>query len=166
MRAILLVSLLLLTGCGDDVTDAEKKAKEEADVAFVQGLQAKDPPPKPILPQAIRYPDIDDYKLYGANCAFAPGDSMGAIVMAMDDDAWMKVEDEMIRLAADTGGAKLPMGTWKHYDGKEYSLDLDIGEAKAGAVASGTMNYPGSLEVRDPYGQLVYRAEGTVQCGG
>jgi hypothetical protein len=31
--------------------------------------------------------------------------------------------------------------------------------------ASQTVNYPGELEVRDAYGQLVYGAKGTVQCG-
>lgn len=165
MRTSLLLPVALLAGCGSGMTEEERKAKEEADVAFVQGLQAKDPPPKPIEPQTIRYPDIEEYNLFGANCAFAPADSLGAVVIAMDDDAWMKVDDEMIRLAADTGGAKLPMGTWKHYDGKEYALDIDIGQASASPAASGTATYPGSLEVRDAFGQLVYGAKGTVQCG-
>ena len=165
MRAALFLSLLLLAGCGSEMSEAEKKAQEEADVAFVEGLQAKDPPPKPILPQAIRYPDIEAYKLFGANCAFAPGGSIGAIVIAMDETAWMKLDDEMVRLAADKGGEKLPIGTWRHYDGKEYSLELEVQRAAATSQASQTVNYPGELEVRDAYGQLVYGAKGTVQCG-
>lgn len=165
MRAILLLPLLLLTACGDDVPDADELAKEEADVGFIQGLQANDPPPKPIELQAIRYPDIEAYQLYGANCAFAPGESLGAIVMAVGDSAWMKVDDKMVRLAADTGGAKLPMGAWRHYNGKEYSLDLDIGEPSKNRAPTGSVNYPGTLEVRDAYKQLVYGAQGTIQCG-
>lgn len=165
MRTVLLLSLLLLTACGDGMSDAEKKAKDEADVAYVNGLQAKDPPPKPILPQAIGYPDIEAYKLFGAHCAFAPGDSIGAIVFAMDETAWMKLDDKMTRLAADKGGEKLPMGTWRHYDGKEYSLELEVERAAASSSASQTINYPGALAVRDAYGQLVFGAKGTVQCG-
>jgi hypothetical protein len=165
MRVALVLSLLLLAGCGSEMSDAEKKAKEEADVAFVNGLQAKDPPPKPILPQTIGYPDIEQYKLFGATCAFAPGNSIGAIVVALDDTAWLKLEDHMVRLAADKGGEKLPMGTWRHYDGKEYSLELELQQRTAKTSASQTVNYPGELEVRDAYGQLVYGAKGTVQCG-
>lgn len=165
MRAVLLLPLILLAGCDEGMSDAEKKAKEEADVAYVEGLQAKDPPPKPILPQAIGYPDMEAYKLFGAHCAFAPGDSIGAVVLAMDETAWMKLEGKMIRLAADKGGEKLPMDTWRHYDGKEYSLELAIDRNAAGSPASQTVNYPGELAVRDPYGQLVYGAKGTVQCG-
>jgi hypothetical protein len=165
MRTVLLLSLLLLGGCGDGMTDAEKKAKDDADVAYVEGLRAKDPPPKPILPQAIGYPDIEAYKLFGAHCAFAPGDSIGAIVFAMDETAWIKLDDKMMRLAADKGGEKLPMGTWRHYDGKEYSLELAVERGAATSPASQTVNYPGELAVRDAYGQLVYGAKGTVQCG-
>ena len=165
MRTALLVSLLLLAGCGDRMTNAEKKAKDEADVAYVNELQAKDPPPKPILPQMIGYPDIEAYKLFGAHCAFAPGDSIGAIVVAMDETAWIKLDDKMVRLAADKGGEKLPMGTWRHYDGKEYSLELAVERAAATSPAIETVNYPGTLAVRDAYGQLVYGAKGTVQCG-
>jgi hypothetical protein len=164
MRIVLFLPLVLLAGCGDGMTDAEKKAKEEADVAYVEGLQAKDPPPKPILPQAIGYTDIEAYKLFGAHCAFAPGDSIGAIVFAMDETAWVKLDDKMMRLAADKGGEKLPMGTWRHYDGKEYSLELAIERTAGTSPASQTINYPGELAVRDAYGQLVYGAKGTVQC--
>jgi hypothetical protein len=165
MRTVLLLSLLLLAACGGEMTDAEKKAKEEADVAYVEGLQSKDPPPKPILPQMIGYPDIEAYKLFGVHCAFAPGDSIGAVVFAMDETAWMKLDGKMTRLAADKGGEKLPMGAWRHYDGKEYSLELAIERTAATSPASQTINYPGELAVRDAYGQLVYGAKGTVQCG-
>jgi hypothetical protein len=165
MRIVLLVSLLLLAGCGDGMTDAQKKAKDDADVAYVEGLQAKDPPPKPILPQAIGYPDIEAYKLFGAHCAFAPGNSIGAVVFAMDETAWMKLDGKMVRLAADKGGEKLPMDTWRHYDGKEYSLELAVKRTAATSPATQTVNYPGELAVRDAYGQLVYGAKGTVQCG-
>ncbi len=166
MRAFLLVCSLLLAGCGDQMSNAEQKAKDDADVAYVAGLQAKDPPPKPILPQAIGYPDIEQYKLFGATCAFAPGDSIGAIVLAMDETAWMKLEDKMVRLAADQGGEKLSMGTWRHYDGKEYSLELTIERTAATSPATETVNYPGTLAVRDAFGQLVYGSKGTLQCGG
>src|SRR5690606_28631290 len=121
----------LLAGCDGGMSDEEKRAKEEADVAFVDGLEAQDPPPKPLLPQAIRYPDIEEYALFGATCAFAPGDSIGAIVIAKDDSAWMKLDDDMVRLAADPGGPKLPMGAWQHYDGIEFSLDLEIERTEA-----------------------------------
>src|SRR5690606_23120878 len=111
------------------------------------------------------YPDIEQYELFGATCAFAPGDGIGAIVIAMNQTAWMKLDDDMVRLAADKGGEKLPMGTWRHYDGKEYSLELQVERTAARSSASQTVNYPGELEVRDAYGHLVYGAKGTVQCG-
>lgn len=165
MRACLLLTMMVLAGCGNSISEAERKAQEEADVAFVNGLEAKDPPPKPISPQAIGYPDIEQYELFGATCAFAPGDGIGAIVIAMNQTAWMKLDDDMVRLAADKGGEKLPMGTWRHYDGKEYSLELQVERTAASSSASQTVNYPGELEVRDAYGHLVYGAKGTVQCG-
>jgi hypothetical protein len=163
MRALLLVSMVLLASCGDGMTDAEKQAEDEADVAFVNQLEAKDPPPEPILPQTIGYPDIERYKLYGASCAFADG-GIGAIVIALDNTAWIKLDGKMTRLAADVGGKNLPMGAWERYNGKEYSLQLTVGEGKA--AASETVNYPGTLSVYDAYKQLVYRSKGTVQCSG
>lgn len=164
MRAALLISLVLVAACSDGLTDAEKKAKDEADVAYVEQLEAKDPPPEPILPQTIGYPDIERYKLYGASCAFADGDSMGAIVLALDDTAWMKLDGRMTRLAADNGGKKLPMGAWERYNGKEHSLQLTVGAGTK--AASEAVNYPGTLSVYDAYKQLVYRSQGTVQCSG
>lgn len=162
MRSALLLSLLVLAGCADGMTDEEKKAKDEADVAFVQGLEAKDPPPEPILPQTIGYPDIERYQLFGASCAFAPGDGIGAIVIAMDDTAWLKLDGRMLRFAADNGGQKLPMGTWERYNGKEYTLRLTAGEGAP--TGSEAVNYPATLSVHDPYDQLVYAEKGTLQC--
>jgi hypothetical protein len=164
MRAAVLLPLMILTACSDGMTDAQKQAKDEADVAYVNQLEAKDPPPEPILPQTIGYPDIERYKLYGASCAFADGDSMGAIVVALDNTAWIKLNGRMTRLAADNGGKKLPMGAWEKYNGKEYSLKLAVGEGTK--AASQAMNYRGTLAVYDAYKQLVYSSQGTVQCSG
>lgn len=165
MRAIWLLAPVLLVACTDGMTDEEKKAKDEADVAFVEGLEAKDPPPEPILPQAIGAPDMERYKLFGASCAFAPGDSIGAIVIAMDETAWLKLEGRMLRLAADNGGKSLPMGTWERYNGKEYTVRLALADGGQ-AAASETVNYRAKLSVLDPYDQLVYAADGTYQCSG
>lgn len=165
MRAALLVFALLLAACTDGMTDAEKKAKDEADVAFIRDLQAKDPPPEPIVPQAIGYPDIERYKLFGASCAFAPGDSIGAIVIAMDDTAWLKLDGRMLRLASDNGGKSLPMGTWERYNGKEYAVRLALAD-DGETAASETVNYAAKLRVLDPYDQLVYATDGTYQCSG
>jgi hypothetical protein len=165
MRAALLLPLLVLAGCGDGMTDAEKKAKENADVAFVAGLQSKDPPPEPIDPQVIGYPDIEEYKLFGASCAFAPGDSIGAVVIAMDDTAWMKLEGRMVRLAADKGGKSLPMSAWEDYDGKAYSLHLAVDRTAAADGGIDAVKYPATLAVHDAYDQLVFGSKGIMQCG-
>jgi hypothetical protein len=166
MRAAYLLPLFVLVACGDGMTDAEKEAKEERDVAFVEGLEGRDPPPEPIDPQVIGAPDIEEYKLFGATCAFAPGDGIGAVVLAMDDTAWLKLEGRMVRLAADKGGKSLPMGTWEDYDGKEYSLRLTVDRAAAKEGGVEAVNYPATLAVRDAYDQLVFGSKGTVQCSG
>lgn len=165
MRAVVVLALGLLAGCGDGMTDAEKQAKDEADVAFVENLEPKNPPPKPIDPQTIGYPDIEQHQIYGASCAFAPGDGIGAVLIAENQSAWLKLEGRMQRLASDPGSAKHPFGTWEHYDGKEFSARIEIDQESGKQTGDEVVNYSGKLAIEDPYGQLVYAASGTVQCG-
>lgn len=165
MRALAVLALGLLAACGDGLSDAEKQAKDEADVAFIENLEPKNPPPEPIDPQPIGYPDIEQHQIYGASCAFAPGDGIGAVLIAEDQSAWLKLEGRMLRLASDPGSAKNPFGTWAHYDGKEYSARIEIDQATAEQAGDEVVDYSGKLAIEDPFGQLVYSASGTVQCG-
>lgn len=166
MRGLYALGLLLLLGaCEDELSPEERAARDARDVAAVEAGNSTNPPPQPISPQVIGYPDIEKYNLFGAGCSFAPGTSMGAIVLAMDDTAYIKLEGEIIRLASDTGSSDLPLGAHTQYDGKEYQIELALEEDEGVLSGEETMTYPGFAIIRDANDQVVYQADGAMQCG-
>ena len=126
MRAYWIMPLaLLVTACGEkEPSAAEKLRQDEADIAAVKAAQT--PPPVPVTPDKILYPDIERYDLYGMACNYAPGTSLGTRVVAREADAFVKVDGEVHRFAADPGSRELPLHTRTLFNGKEYSLRLAI----------------------------------------
>lgn len=161
-RLVLALGLLaLLAGCGREQSTAEKRAQDERAIAQVNAAQAVKPPPRPITPQPILFADIQKYDLFGAGCAFAPGDSMGAVMLTRTKVATLMIDGNPVRFASDPGSAKLPLDTFSRYVGKEMALSL----TRAANVAAEATRWPGHLIVTDPFDQVVYEADGQVQCG-
>ena len=157
------VALIALAGCGSEATPEERAEADARDVAMVEAANDVTPPLKQVTPEPILLPDIERYDLYGQACNYAPGTSLGARVIAREADAFVKIEGEIHRLAADPGSRELPMHTRTLYSGKEYSLRLsmnDQGETEGG----GATDLEGSVSVRDRYGRVVYEGAGPVQC--
>jgi hypothetical protein len=164
MRTLLAVAALLaLAGCGPETTPEEQAQADARDVAMVEAANDVTPPLKLVTPEPILLPDIERYDLYGMACNYAPGTSLGTRVVARESDAFVKVDGEVHRFAADPGSRELPMRTRTLYNGKEYSLRLAInGEAEP--ASDGTTSYEGSVTLRDRYGRVVYEGTGLAQC--
>ena len=153
--------MLLLAACTPQKSAAEKRAEEDRAIAQVEAAQAAKPPPQLIAPQPILFADIQKHKLFGAGCAFAPGGSMGAVLLTRAKVAYLKIDDRPVRLASDAGSTKLPLDTVSRYVGKEMALSL----TRSGGEAGEATRWPGHLVVTDPFDQVIYEADGQVQCG-
>ena len=166
MKALTIMPLmaLALAGCGEEKTAQERAAENAAAVAEVEKYQ--EAPPEMLAPQPILYPDIEKHGLFGAGCNFLPeGGGMGAVFLGMADGAAMKKGGEILRFAADKGSRNNPLGSWRKYDGKDYSAELEIGQGQGEQVGSETVNFPARLVVRDGKDRVVYESAGTAQCG-
>ena len=130
-KLLVLAGTALLAGCGDDVTPDEQAAADERDIAMVEDANKAAPPLRLVSPEPILLPDIERYDLLGEACSYAPGTSLGARVIAREADAFMKIDGEIERFAADPGARELPMHTRSVYNSKSYSLRLDLREVNA-----------------------------------
>lgn len=165
MRWLVLVGAAVLAACGGNELSPEEQAAQDArDIAAVEA--ASEIPAETIVPQKILYPDIEANNLYGVSCAFAPeGGGLGAIALAMEDAGYLKLDDEIVRLAADKGSTELPMATRSKYDGKAYSFELTLDDAKGEQDGIETVNYPAQLTIRDRGGNVGFASAGIAQCG-
>ena len=161
----MLLALALLAACTPQKSAAEKRAADDRAIAQVNAAQEVKPPPKPIDPQPILFGDIQKFNLFGAGCAFAPGDSMGAVLLTRDKVAYLLLNARPVRFASDPGSTKLPLGTYSRYVGKELALSLTRTGDEAGPETGEATRWAGHVVVTDPYDQVVYQADGQVQCG-
>ena len=130
----------------------------------MEQANAVEPLVSEVVPETILYPDIERHDIYGASCAYAPRTSLGARVIARQADAFMKIDGEIVRFAADPGARELPYGTRSLYNGREYSLRLEIA---GDGMQSGeeVMEYEGTINLRDQYDRVICSGTGTAQCG-
>ena len=160
MRIAACLALLPLAGCGE----GPPKLSDEEAIAAVEAANGALPPAEEVVPEAILYPDIERNEIYGAACSYAPGTSLGARVIARPVDAFMKIDGDIVRLAADPGASELPLGTRSLYTGRAYTLNLSIaGEGEE--TMSETTLYEGTITLRDMHGRVVYTGTGTASCG-
>lgn len=152
------VALLLLAGCEKEPSPEEQALEDARDVAMVRAANDVMPPIQMVTPEPLLLPDIEQYDLYGEACNYAPGTSFGTRVVAREADAFVKIDGEVHRFAADPGSRELPMHTRSLYNGKEYSLRLALEQQ----VESG--DYEGSVTVRDRFGRVVYEGVGLAEC--
>lgn len=168
----LLVLAMMVAACTDDVSDAEQESENAALAERVREANDAGPPLDQVVPETIDYPDMEANDLLGTSCSYAPGTSMGVRVIARESDAWMKIDGELMRFAADPGSRELPAKTRTSYNGTEYSLRLEIGDAEAegDAVAEGEGEtedtvLEGTMWLYDRWDRVVYTGSGTVNCG-
>jgi hypothetical protein len=103
MRQILFLAGagLLLAGCSDNPSPDEQAMADERDIAMVEQANKAMPPLHMVTPEPILLPDIERYDLLGETCSYAPGTSLGARVIAREADAFMKIDGDIERFAAD-----------------------------------------------------------------
>jgi hypothetical protein len=115
--------------------------------------------------QPITYMDIETAKLTGPSCNYASGKSMGAVVMAMNDAAVMKLGGALKRFTLDPQCDKLEKGTGSRYVAPGYVLDLAV-KKESRREHAGTVGFAGSVRLSDGKGRVLYATDGDVQCGG
>lgn len=162
MRKVLAFAMVLLAACDSGPSPEEQAVADARDVAMVEEANGARPPLEPVTPEPILYPDIERYDLLGEACNYAPGTSLGVRVIAREADAFVKVDGEVQRLAADPGSRELPMRTRTLYNGKAYSLRLALNGPAVDEGGAG--DYEGSVTLRDQYGRVVYEGTGLAQC--
>jgi len=163
MRKIWLLPLALLAGCDTGPSEDEQAAADARDVAMVEAANDVKPPLKEVTPDPIMLSDIEQFDLFGEACNYAPGTSFGTRVIARASDAFLKVDGEVVRLAADPGSRELPVHSRTLYSGKEYSLRLALsGDGSNTPTEPG--KYEGSVTLRDQYGRVVYEGTGYAEC--
>ncbi len=164
---IILCAPALLAACGDEMSAAERAAEDAAMVERVREANDLAPPLVEVVPDPLLYDDIEANDLYGLACSYAPGTSMGARVIAREVDAFVKIDGEVLRFAADPGSRELPAATRSLYNGREYSLRLDIAEKGTGEESAdgGADFYEGTVWLRDRWDRVIYQGTGVVNCG-
>ena len=164
MRWITLGLVTLLAACGPS-----PREKAEADKRAVREVKANQvPPPEMISLDPISFADVEQANLFGAGCNFLPKteDAAGiAMAIAQADAAYFKRDGEIVRLASDAGSAELPYGAHAEYDGLTFSLSLQIEEAQGTRSGDETVDYPGTMIIRDSRERPVLTENGTIQCG-
>lgn len=153
-----------LVSCGDELSESEQEERDAAIVERVREANDMAPPLVEVVPEPILYPDMEANDLFGLACSYAPGTSMGARVIAREADAFVKLDGEVLRFAADPGSRELPASTRSFYNGREYSLRLDISD-KATDEETNPAFYEGTVWLRDRWDRVVYQGTGAVDCG-
>ena len=75
------------------------------------------------------------------------------------------IDGRPIRFASDPGSTKLPLESFSRYVGKEMALSLTHSATAGERASDEPIRWPGHLVITDPYDQVVYEADGQVQCG-
>ena len=145
MRPMLLLALLLLGACGSSKDEQPTTPNLDA--------------------QPITYLDIETAKLTGPSCNYAAGKSMGAVVMAMNDAAVMKIGGALEHFTLDPQCNKLEKSTGSRYVAPGYVLDLAV-KKESRREQAGKVSFQGSVKLSDGKGRVLYSADGDVQCGG
>lgn len=154
----------LLVSCSEELSEAEQAEADAAIADRVRQANENGPPVEQVVPDVIGYPDMEANDLLGLACAYAPGTSMGVRVIARETDAYMKIDGEMVRFAADPGSRELPANSRTLYNGREYALRLAIeGDGEPDEIESTT--YQGTMWLYDRWDRVVYTGSGTVSCG-
>ncbi len=156
--------VLGLAGCGEpELTQAEKVAQENAAIAAVEASQK--PPAQLVFPEIITFEDIEANNLFGAGCYMLPsGGQEGMLALTDDRSAVIKLDNKLHRMIVDAGSSEQPYGSRGKYDGKKFSLRL---ETSGEPIDNGyeTLDYKGTMTLRNGRDEVVFQQDGTIQCG-
>ena len=156
------IAVLALSACEKELSPKEQERQDARDIAMVEKANKAPPPMQEVTPDPILHGDRERYAIKAGGCSFSPGFSLSERVIALPVVAYVKMETEMQRFAADVGSAELPAGTRAQYFGKAYSLQLSVTQEKD---ADGkAIEQEGGVTLRDAQGRIVYSGIGTVQC--
>ncbi len=166
MRRYLVAALALAScACSAEADESMDAAEQARVVEAVRLANNAKPGIVEVVPEPILYPDIERWDLYGQACAYAPGTSLGARVIAREGDAFMKIDGELVRFASDAGSRQLPMRTRSLYNGRAFSLRLEITDnGEQVNLKNGPGTYEGTIWLRDQWDRVVYQGSGTVSC--
>ncbi|MGB3167075.1 MAG: hypothetical protein WBA68_09915 [Alteraurantiacibacter sp.] len=148
------ISLLALAACDDGPSAQDQLAQDAAVVERVRQANEEGAPLEPVVPDIITAADRETNDLLGDACMYMPGTSMGERVIAREADAFMKIDGEMVRFAADPGSRPLPANTRTLYNGRGYALRLAV-----------EGNGEGTVFLYDRFDRTVYTGSGAVDCG-
>ncbi|WP_114519906.1 hypothetical protein [Altererythrobacter sp. ZODW24] len=157
-------AVFALAGCGEpELTQAEQAAQENAAIAAVEASQK--PPAQLVFPEIITFEDIEANNLFGAGCYMLPsGEQEGMLALTDDRMGVIKLDGELHRMTVDAGSSEQPYGSRGKYDGKEFSLRL---ETTGEPIDNGyeTLDYKGTMTLRNGRDEVVFQQDGTIQCG-
>ena len=157
-----IAGLLALVGCDDGLSPQEQEQADAEAVAMVEAANAIEPPLVELVPQPLLEADMEATEMGGERCEYAPGTNLGVLVVARQVDAFIKVDDEVVRFAADPGARQLPFETRTIYNGREHSLRLDLENAEKDSAEA--TSYEGTVTLRDRWDRVVYTGTGPVNC--
>ena len=167
MRRLWIVALAIAACACSSEDHAANEAEDARVVQAVRKANAAPPGIVEVTPEPLLTADIERWDLFGQSCAYAPGTSLGARVIAREGDAFMKIDGDLVRFASDSGSRELPMRTRSVYNGREYSVRLEIVDnGKEASLKSGQGNYEGTIWLRDQWDRVVYQGSGSVSCAG
>lgn len=156
------IAVLALSACDKDISPEEQERRDVQDIAMVEKANKAPPPMQEVTPDPILQGDRERYAIQPGGCSFSPGFSLSERVIALPVVAYVKIDNEMQRFAADVGSAELLAGARVQYFGKAYSLQLSVTQDK---VEDGQpVEQEGSITLRDAQGRVVYSGTGTVHC--
>ena len=167
MRRFALTALFLLAACGTAEDRDDRAGQDAADVAQIEQAQERHPPVVEVTPEPIAFTDIEQSRFFGAGCAFIPEGHEGydPVLYTIDQRGLVKLEGELVTLAADAGSAEFPYGTRETYAGRAHSYRLTKGAGEGEVVGEESVGWPGSLTIRDRWDRVVYRSAGKLECG-
>ncbi len=126
------------------------------------------PPPPPanaLEPGTIDYFDITKNKLYGSGCNFvADGGGMGAILLAQEAQAVLKLDRKLVKIAADKASKPLKQGSWTRYKDPTYTLTLTPVEDGKGKVNGVVEMLTAQMTLTGAAGKVLFTAKGQAQC--
>ncbi|MEO5706973.1 MAG: hypothetical protein ABIT10_10395 [Alteraurantiacibacter sp.] len=147
-----LVVPLVLVACSDEVAPEDQERRDAEAVAMVESANAMEPPLEEIAPDILTDADMAEHNIAGARCIYMPGTNGGPRLITRSLDAFIKLDGEVQRLAADAGSLELAEGTRTIYNGRAYVVRLEMADGE------------GRIAVSDAYDRLVYAGDGPVSC--
>ena len=110
-----------------------------------------------IEPDEIDQQTANVDNLRGPVCSFSQDGRL--IFVARPDDAFFALDGEIVTLAPHPTQLELPYQISGHFDGREFSAELQADQSGGEQLISGT------LVIRDAKERTVYEESGTVTCG-